>query len=238
MENGVDGYDISQPLLTLWHLACNRTELSKCRPHLFQHLHRWHRPALSVLAMLLHASNNTFHMNAVVALSLARDLKTRIHNNEKLAHNTQMVPNTEWRVLDCVQSVFLLHSLSFLVDLVATLQSHTTRSCFSSISLLPSPLSQAVAAATATAARVTAARPLHMAAPARSDKLFVHRDYEGNASSDKFEFSAENMERIESLFGKTILFSKNMIPFIFWFVPRVAAALWPQHAELTGSVLN
>lgn len=77
-------FDISQPLLSLWHLVCNRTELSKCRPHLFQQLHRWHRPALSVLAMLLHVSNNTFHMNALVALSLARDLKTRIHNNEKL----------------------------------------------------------------------------------------------------------------------------------------------------------
>lgn len=136
-------FDISQPLLSLWHLVCNRTELSKCRPHLFQQLHRWHRPALSVLAMLLHVSNNTFHMNALVALSLARDLKTRIHNNEKLAHNTQMVPNTEWRVLDCVQSVFLLRSLSFLVDLVATLQSHTTRGCFSSIPLnRPSPFSR------------------------------------------------------------------------------------------------
>jgi len=68
-------------------------------------------------------------------------------------------------------------------------------------SSLVSGAHQAVAAATTTAARVTAARPLHMTAPARSDKLFVHRDYEGNASSDKFEFSAENMERIESLFG-------------------------------------
>lgn len=54
-----------------------------------------------------------------------------------------MVPNTEWRVLDCVQSVFLLRSLSFLVDLVATLQSHTTRGCFSSIPLnRPSPFSR------------------------------------------------------------------------------------------------
>ncbi|EDQ85880.1 uncharacterized protein MONBRDRAFT_38648 [Monosiga brevicollis MX1] len=42
-------------------------------------------------------------------------------------------------------------------------------------------------------------RLLHAAAPLRGDKLFVHRDTEKNNSSIAFEFTPENMKKVEAI---------------------------------------
>lgn len=49
------------------------------------------------------------------------------------------------------------------------------------------------------AAPVVGKRSLHRATPALSDKLFVHRDSPRNNHDTKFEFTKENLDRIEAL---------------------------------------
>merc|ERR1719331_737018 len=44
-------------------------------------------------------------------------------------------------------------------------------------------------------------RQVHAAAAQRSDKLFVHRDTHENNRAQSFEFTTDNLKRIESLIG-------------------------------------
>lgn len=70
-------------------------------------------------------------------------------------------------------------------------------------SFLPTDLQRtAISAFAPTARAATSAvgkRSLHRAAPALSDKLFVHRDTIENNQNQKFEFTPENIQRIETL---------------------------------------
>ena len=57
----------------------------------------------------------------------------------------------------------------------------------------------ASAAAAASAASTPSRRTLTTSGPLASDKLFVHRDTEENHADVPFEFTEENLQRIEAI---------------------------------------